>query len=390
MDSETLEIFAKIGEAVAKDNWKKALDSLFTTLRKKFVFDNLAVYLGETAEAVPEAVYARAAGRGRSKEAEVSWGEEVANQVTASGKTVISVPGGSSSAERVSLPYVLGWPFKLLAGNGALVFVRFGGPDYVPDQMLWAALAASQVALVFERRSLKESRSQLDLARHRAQFQDDFIATISHELHTPIGFIKGYTTSLLRSDTVWDPDTQREFLTIIDEESDNLMTLIDHMLDSARLQTGNMPMDFQPVRLDALIRDVVLRIQGRHKGLEIALDLAAAQPIQADTVRLTQVFVNLFDNALKYAPGSKITISLKANDDKQIVTFADRGPGIPSDHLPFLFERFYRVPAHPSRRGTGLGLFICKQIVQAHHGLISVKTAPGKGTTFIIELPVTN
>jgi signal transduction histidine kinase len=390
MDSETLEIFAKIGEAVAKDNWKKALDSLFTTLRKKFVFDNLAVYLGETAEAVPEAVYARAAGRGRSKEAEVSWGEEVANQVTASGKTVISVPGGSSSAERVSLPYVLGWPFKLLAGNGALVFVRFGGPDYVPDQMLWAALAASQVALVFERRSLKESRSQLDLARHRAQFQDDFIATISHELHTPIGFIKGYTTSLLRSDTVWDPDTQREFLTIIDEESDNLMTLIDHMLDSARLQTGNMPMDFQPVRLDALIRDVVLRIQGRHKGLEIALDLAAAQPIQADTVRLTQVFVNLFDNALKYAPGSKITISLKANDDKQIVTFADRGPGIPSDHLPFLFERFYRVPAHPSRRGTGLWLFICKQIVQAHHGLISVKTAPGKGTTFIIELPVTN
>jgi len=395
MDSEMLEFFTKISESAARDNWKKALDSLFTTLRKKFVFDNLAVYLAETGNTVPEAVYARAAGRGRSKEAEVSWGEEAANQVIASGKIVISVPAGSSSAERVALPHVLGWPFNLLVGSGALVFVRFGGPEYVPEQLLWAALATSQVALVFERRSLKDSRSQLDLARHRAQFQDDFIATISHDLHTPIGFIKGYTTSLLRSDTVWDADTQREFLTIIDEETDHLVTLIDHMLDSARLQTGNMPMDFQPVRLDALIRDVVLRLQSRHKGLEVALDLEPAQPIQADTVRLTEVFVNLFDNAIKYAPGSKITISLKAHDktvsisdDKQIVTFADRGPGIPSDHLPFLFERFYRVPAHPSRRGTGLGLFICKQIVQAHHGLISVKTAPGKGTAFVIELPV--
>jgi two-component system sensor histidine kinase BaeS len=131
-----------------------------------------------------------------------------------------------------------------------------------------------------------------------------------------------------------------------------------------------------------------MRIQGRHKTLEVVLDLVPARPIQADTVRLTQVFDNLFDNAIKYAPGSEITISLKVNPDKQIVTFADRGPGIPAEHLPFLFERFYRAPGHPSRRGTGLGLFICKQIVQAHHGQISAKTAPGKGTAFIVELPV--
>ncbi len=114
-----------------------------------------------------------------------------------------------------------------------------------------AALAAVQTCRIFEGRSLKESQAQLELARHRAQFQDDFIATISHELHTPLGFIKGYTTSLLRSDTVWDPATQQEFLTIIDEESDHLVTLIDRILDSARLQSGAMPMDFQPVRLDS-------------------------------------------------------------------------------------------------------------------------------------------
>jgi signal transduction histidine kinase len=388
MDDETLEIFTKISESIVTDNWKTALDSLFAMLRKKFVFDNLAIYVIEAIGTLPEAVYARATGRGRSKEAEVSWGEEIANQVMATGKMVVSIPSGALSTDRLAMPYLLGLPLKLMAGDGALVFVRFGGPEYTDEQMPLATLAAVQTARVFERRSLKESLTQIELDRHRAQFQDDFIATISHELRTPLGFIKGYTTSLLRSDTAWDTATQHEFLTIIDEESDHLMVLIDRILDSARLQGGSLPMDFQPLRLDALLRDVVMRIQGRHKTLKIVLDLVSARPIQADTVRLTQVFDNLFDNAIKYAPDSEITISLKVTADKQIVTFADRGPGIPAEHLPFLFERFYRVPGHPSGRGTGLGLFICKQIVQAHHGQISATAAPGKGAVFIIELPV--
>ena len=112
------------------------------------------------------------------------------------------------------------------------------------------------------------------------------------------------------------------------------------------------------------------------------------EPIQADAVRLAQVISNLFENAIKYAPGSKITVSLREDSDKQIITVSDSGPGISSDHLPFVFERFYRAPGHENRRGTGLGLFICKQIIRAHHGQITVKTARGKGTTFIIELPV--
>ncbi|MGE5248636.1 MAG: sensor histidine kinase [Bacteroidota bacterium] len=390
MDSEALELFTKLNESVLKDDWKKVLDSLFSLLRRKFVFDNLAIYLIESADGDPEAIYARSAGRGRNKEAEAAWGGEIANQVVASGKIVMSAPPKSASTDRTSMPYLLGLPLRLHTGSGALVFVRFGGPEYTPEQMPYATLASVQVERVFENRHLAESLSQLESARQRAQFQDDFIATISHELHTPLGFIKGYATSLLRSDTTWDPATQREFLTIIDEESDHLIALIDHILDSARLQSGNMPMDFQPVRLDSLLRDVVLRFQNRHKEMEITLDAdpSGSAPIQADTVHLTQVFDNLFENAIKYAPDSPIGISLKCSQDRQIVSFADHGPGIPSEHLPFLFERFYRVPGLPNKRGTGLGLFICKQIILAHHGQISVKTAPGKGTTFLIELPV--
>lgn len=388
MADETLEFFTKISESIIRENWKKALDSLFATLRKEFIFDNLAIYLVKEDGAGPEAVYARAVGRGRNKEGEVSWGEEIANQVVSTDKIVISGPRDPNATDRTAMPYLLGLPLKLADEGGALVFIRFGGPKYEPEQIPLAALAAALAGRVFERRSLEESLDQIKLARYRAQLQDDFISTISHELHTPLGFIKGYTTSLLRSDTTWDGETQREFLTIIDEESDHLVTLIDRMLESARLQSGSMPMEFQPVRLDSLLRDVVMRITSRNKSLKVNLDVVAADPIQADTIHLTRVFDNLFDNAMKYAPDSPITITHRAFVDKQVVTFGDQGPGIPVEHLPFLFERFYRVPGHSSQRGTGLGLFICRQIVRAHHGDISVKTVPGKGTTFIIELPV--
>ena len=388
MDSETLETFTRLSSSIVRDDWKKSLDEIFVLLRKKFVFDNLAIYLVEGNGSTPEVVYARAAGRGRNKGAEASWGEEIANQVISTGKATESIPADQPSADQIAMPRLLGLPFILPDRRGALVFVRFGGSEFTTEQIPLATLAAVQTARTFEQNILKESLTQLEHARHQAQLQDDFIATISHELHTPLGFIKGYTTSLLRSDTTWDTATQQEFLTIIDEESDHLLTLIDHMLDSARLQSGNMSMDFQPVRLDSLLRDVVLRVRGRHEGLEVTLDLTPALPIQADTFRLAQVFDNLFDNAIKYAPGTKITISLQVKEKRQIVTFADLGPGIAPEHIPFLFERFYRVPGQFSKSGTGLGLFICKQIVQAHHGRISVKTTPGKGTAFRIELPV--
>jgi len=388
MDSETLEIFTRLSNFSVRADWKKSLDAMFILLRRQFVFDNLAIYLVEGNNIAPEVVFARAAGRGRKKEAEASWGEEIANLVISTDKAAEFIPGDQPSADRVAMPHLLGLPLTLPDRRGALVFVRFGGPEFTTEQMPLATLAAVQSARALEQNILQESLNQLEHARHRSQLQDDFIATISHELHTPLGFIKGYTTSLLRSDTTWDTATQQEFLTIIDEESDHLITLIDRMLDSARLQSGNMSMDFQPVRLDSLLRDVDQHIHGRHEDLEVILDLVAAPPIQADTVRLVEVFDNLFDNALKYAPGTKITISLQVKENWQIVTFADLGPGIPVEHIPFLFERFYRVPGQFSKSGTGLGLFICKQIVQAHHGRISVITTPGKGTAFRIELPV--
>jgi two-component system phosphate regulon sensor histidine kinase PhoR len=117
-------------------------------------------------------------------------------------------------------------------------------------------------------------------------------------------------------------------------------------------------------------------------------DIQPIPQIRGDGVRLSQVFENLFSNAIKYAGGSEIVIALRAQVDKIRVSFTDKGEGIPEDYLPFIFERFYRVPGERTVTGTGLGLYICKQIVMAHHGNIWVESVLDAGTTFFIELPV--
>jgi two-component system sensor histidine kinase KdpD len=220
------------------------------------------------------------------------------------------------------------------------------------------------------------------------QLQEDFVSTISHELRTPLGFIKGYSTSLLRQDTHWDEATQKEFLNIIDEEADRLALLIENVLESARLQSKTLPLRFQPLRLDAALRDVILRIRSRQKDLDVRMELEAVPSIPGDAVRMAQVFENLFANAIKYAPGSPLEILLNRVDDHILISFIDHGPGIPKDSLLPIFERFYRVRGEKTVTGTGLGLYICKQIILAHRGKIWAESTPGQGTTFFIELPI--
>jgi len=179
------------------------------------------------------------------------------------------------------------------------------------------------------------------------------------------------------------------FLTIIDEEADRLSLLIENVLESARLQSKTLPLRFQPLRLDAVLRDVVLRIPSRFKTIDINMEITPVPSMHGDGVRIAQVFENLFTNAIKYAPGAPITIRLnQADDDNLLVSFMDRGPGIDSDDLQLIFERFYRVRSEITVTGSGLGLYICRQIIQAHRGKIWAESTPGEGTTFFIELPI--
>ena len=170
-------------------------------------------------------------------------------------------------------------------------------------------------------------------------------------------------------------------------QNDRLAELIDNILESAKLQSHSVQLDVQPLRLDALIRDVVVRVRTRHKEIDVELVFGKVTPIHGDNVRLTQVFDNLFSNAVKYAHGAKIKVEIKEENDQMLVIFSDQGPGIPKAYLPYIFERFYRVPGERSSKGSGLGLYICNQIIMAHRGKIWVESEVNQGTTFYIQLP---
>jgi signal transduction histidine kinase len=378
-----------IAQSLLKTNdWKSSLDALIKSVRAGFIFDNMALYRAEPDSRLSEIVYARAVGRGQRAEADAAWGEIIANQVMASNQMVLQQPEtfdpqGDRLAQACLLALPLRIPEKLL---GVLIFIRFGGPVFSEEQLRQAEFVASQVSFLLERQTLLTELSQLEDARRTMQLQQDFISTVSHELRTPLGFIKGYSTTLLRNDTTWDSATQREFLTIIDEEADHLARLIENVLESARLQSNTLPMDFQPIRIDTIIRDVAMRVQSRYKDLELKTELPAVF-VHADTVRLAQVFENLISNAVKYAPGSPVLVRANQENDNLHIKVKDKGPGIAPEHLSFLFDRFYRVPGETAS-GTGLGLFICKQIIQAHHGNIWVESTVGEGSTFHVVLPI--
>lgn len=222
----------------------------------------------------------------------------------------------------------------------------------------------------------------------------DFVANVSHELKTPVSSIKGFVETLLDG-AVDDPDDARRFLGIIARQSDRLAAIIEDLLALSRIEqsetSGTLPVESQP--LAGVLATVAEECRPRAAERGIAIEVACPDDLAA-TVNgplLEQAVINLVDNAVKYSePGRAVRISAERGDGLQaVLSVRDQGCGIAAEHLPRLFERFYRVDKARSRNlgGTGLGLSIVKHIVQAHGGTIAVESTPGVGTTFTIHLP---
>lgn len=389
---EELEAVYAISRAVSTAvDMDDALDEIIRLTRPVFIFDNIVLYLRREADAL-EPAYARAIGRGRSQGADLTWGETTALDALQGEQVVIRQERTDSyEEERMRLQYQLGLPLRWGGDQmGALVFIRFGGPSFQADQIRLSEFIALHVAQLLGHDNLVQRIANLEAERRLDRLQEDFIATVSHELLTPLGFIKGYATTLLREDISWDPETRHEFLSIIDEEADRLRELIENLMDSSRLQAGTLRMSFQPLRLDTFLKDMTLRAASRQENLQVNLDVRyPGVQIHADPTRLAQVFDNLISNAVKYAPGSPIQVSLDKRDRQALISVQDSGPGIAPEHLKNLFKRFFRAPSNNvTVRGTGLGLFICRRIIQAHGGEIYAESEPGVGTVFYISLPL--
>jgi signal transduction histidine kinase len=377
--------------AASTRSWKDALDKIIAYTRQYFIFDNVVIYLGEITTRRVDVLYARATGRGKSREADVAWGETIANRVISEKKNIIEEPGENDPEDRLSSPYMLGVPLFISQElTGALIFIRFGGPAFERGSTEFAEFLGMQFASVIRQKSLADYEKELANLRTSSTIQGDFISTISHELRNPLGFIRGYTTTLLREDASWDKNTQRDFLEIIDRETSHLAELIDDLLDSSRLQSGNLSFDFQLLHLDALIRDEVKRALHANPKQMIKLDLNDTLPlVTGDPRRLAQVIDNLIENSQKYAPDAEICIRAFPSESEMVIEYTDSGPGIDEKYLPMMFSRFFRVPGLARTvYGTGLGLSICKQIISSHNGEITVDSSQGEGVKFTIKLPL--
>lgn len=220
----------------------------------------------------------------------------------------------------------------------------------------------------------------------------DFIANVSHELRTPLTSLLGYTETLIDE----SPDSKaREFLEIIRRNAQRMSRLTEDLLTLARVESGEERLQEAPVPAQELLQDAQVSFgeMARNKGLTIEVAESPDFQVLADKDAIHQVFANLIDNALKYASGTKkLEIGAKERTGELEFYVRDFGPGIPSEHLPRLFERFYRVDKARSREagGTGLGLAIVKHIVLNHGGRAGVNSELGHGSVFWFRLPVTS
>jgi len=218
----------------------------------------------------------------------------------------------------------------------------------------------------------------------------DFIANVSHELRTPLTSIRGYAETLLDSEEPVNGNTH-EFLQIIRRNAERMGRLTEDLLVLARVESGEEKLDLQPYLPKRMLDESASALQesARTAGVEISIDQAPEIPVMADAYAIQQVLANLISNALRYAQSGK-KIVLGAKEQRNHVEFfvQDSGPGIPSEHLPRIFERFYRVDKARSREtgGTGLGLAIVKHIVLNHGGTVRVESAVGHGSTFFFTL----
>ena len=218
----------------------------------------------------------------------------------------------------------------------------------------------------------------------------DFIANVSHELRTPLTSIQGYAETL--SEAFREDDPAREFVEIIRRNAQRMYRLTEDLLALARVESGEQRFDFQPVAPAELLNDAALNFDDHYRGsgVELALTSTAQGEVEVDRAAIQQVFNNLLDNAVKYGgDGGKILLGSRDVDDRVLFYVRDFGPGIPSEHLPRLFERFYRVDKARSVQsgGTGLGLAIAKHIVRAHGGEIRAESELNHGAVFSFILP---
>ncbi|MDD1619840.1 MAG: PocR ligand-binding domain-containing protein [Methylococcaceae bacterium] len=245
--------------------------------------------------------------------------------------------------------------------------------------------------------TVQQRTAELLLARDAAEAANKaksvFLANMSHELRTPLNAILGFSGMMRRDPQI--TESQRENLDIINRSGEHLLTLINDVLEIAKIEAGKLQLDIAPFDLGGMVRDVtdMMQLRARDKGLQLLLDMTSEFPryIKGDEARIRQILVNLVGNAVKFTRQGRVIIRLSTQQKDWLhllIEIEDSGPGISSENLKRLFKPFVQLAEGGEQKGTGLGLTITRQFVELMGGTISVESTLGKGSLFRVELPV--
>jgi two-component system sensor histidine kinase KdpD len=257
-----------------------------------------------------------------------------------------------------------------------------------PERRVLATFA-NQAALAVEQGQQEEQRNRAIALQETDRLRTALLNSVSHDLRTPLASIKASASSLLDREVEWSPADRDEFLATINTEVDRLTRLVHNLLDMSRIEAGALDPHLVETSVGELVGPVLRRARAASRqrvDVEVPEELP---PVLVDPVRLDQVLTNLLDNARGYADTSPVQVTARQIGDAIELRVVDHGPGIPGPERERVFDQFYRLKGGGKRpEGTGMGLAICRGIVQAHGGSLRVETTPGGGATFVLTLPV--
>lgn len=304
----------------------------------------------------------------------------------------------AASPESHLLPWtdycdVVALPLSLTApGAGALIVGSRAHRPISGDDLNVLMMMARQLGLTLSNARLRRAASETEALRQADRLKSAFLASVSHDLRSPLTAIRASVDDLLERHCAVSASDHCALLWNIARETARLSHFVDQLLDLSRIEAGALPLDCEWVEIDALIHDVAASFRQRFAGCALEMLISSALPLAyLDPTLIAQVVWNLLENACKYGPAEgPVTVEVCATPTHLIISVSDRGPGIPPAERQRIFDRFYRLERdrRSQRGGSGLGLAICHGIVTAHQGRIWVDERPGGGSIFRIALPL--
>ena len=260
---------------------------------------------------------------------------------------------------------------------------------FLPEQQKLLETFLGQIAQAIIRVRLTEQARKTQVEMEAERLRNSLLSSISHDLRTPLATIVGSASTLVEDGNTLKTQDKLELSRAIYEEAQRMSSLVNNILDMARLDAGAVQLNKQWYPLDEIIGVVLTRLQKRLTGRQVSVKLPAGiTMVFVDAVMLEQVLINLLENALRYTPeASPLEITAKAIDGEVAIAIADRGQGLPPGYESKIFEKFYRVHNEAAQSGVGLGLAICKAIIEAHGGSIQAQNRPTGGAVFSFTIP---